>query len=195
VLGSTQPESDFEPDRCASAGLDLVRRRSGGGAVLVQPGAQVWADFYLPAADPLFCTDISASFIWLGELWAAAVRATTGASTTVEVASSSSDAGGWARRLCFCGITRGEVTLSGKKAVGLCQRRDRAGAWFHTMALTSLDAAATADLVAGSAQDRRDAAARLESSAVALPGDGIASALVAALLGHLGELDGGDRKP
>ena len=192
VLGSTQAASDFDAAKCASAGLDLVRRRSGGGAVLVRPGAQVWVDFYLPASDPLFCTDVSRSFVWLGELWAMTVRAARGVSAPVAVATAADCRGGeWARRLCFCGLARGEVTLGGKKVVGLCQRRDRAGAWFHTMALTSLDAAtAAAAVLAGDEGTLLAATTTLQSSAVALPNATTASGVLAALRDGLEVLGG-----
>jgi lipoate-protein ligase A len=191
VLGSTQPASDFDPARCAAAGLDLVRRRSGGGAVLVQPSAQVWVDFYVPAADPLFCADISRSFAWVGELWASAVLATIEPPAQVAVATAIDCRGGeWARRLCFCGLARGEVTLAGKKVVGLCQRRDRAGAWFHTMAMTAGDVTTAAALLAGDEARLRAASAALRSSATVLPVTTTLSDVVETLCDGLAALGG-----
>ncbi len=55
----------------------------------MRPGDQVWVDFYLPATDPLFRVDVSRSFLWLGELWAAAIGALPGVSGPV----------GWLSRL------------------------------------------------------------------------------------------------
>ena len=37
----------------------------------------------------------------------------------------------------FCRVATGEVTVSGKKAVGISQRRTREGAWFQSAALFS----------------------------------------------------------
>ena len=37
VLGSTQGLISVDQDACAAAGVDIVRRRSGGGAVLAVP--------------------------------------------------------------------------------------------------------------------------------------------------------------
>ena len=54
VLGSTQPESDVRPD----VDLEVVRRRSGGGAVLVVPGDVLWIDVVVPADDPLWDDDV-----------------------------------------------------------------------------------------------------------------------------------------
>ena len=75
VLGSAQPESDLDEQRCRDEGLSVVRRRSGGGAVLVEPGAQVWVDFEVGPDDPLLLADVAASFLWVGELWAIAIGA------------------------------------------------------------------------------------------------------------------------
>ena len=53
VLGSGQPEGTVDPDACAAAGAQVVRRRSGGGAVLVEPGGSVWVDLVVPSTDTL----------------------------------------------------------------------------------------------------------------------------------------------
>ena len=75
VLGSTQPESSLDYARARSLGLDIARRRSGGGAVVVRPGAVLWVTVDLPAADPLWQDDLGRSFLWLGEAWARALAA------------------------------------------------------------------------------------------------------------------------
>src|ERR1700691_2366978 len=67
VLGSTQPAGDLDDERVADAGLEVCRRRSGGGAVVVRPGGQVWLEVFVPAADPLWDRDVSRSAFWLGE--------------------------------------------------------------------------------------------------------------------------------
>ena len=37
----------------------------------------------------------------------------------------------WSSLVCFGGVGAGEVTVDGRKVVGLAQRRTRHGAWFH----------------------------------------------------------------
>jgi lipoate-protein ligase A len=69
VLGSAQDERDVDAEALSIAGLDLVRRKSGGGAVLVEPGAIVWADVILPKGDSLWLDDVGRAFHWLGEVW------------------------------------------------------------------------------------------------------------------------------
>ena len=48
VLGSSQPDSTIDLDACSRAGIEVVRRRSGGGAVLLVPGEVVWLDVIVP---------------------------------------------------------------------------------------------------------------------------------------------------
>ena len=53
-------DADGEVDhRVAGAlGVEVVRRRSGGGAVLLLPGEFVWLDLVIPAGDPLWLDDV-----------------------------------------------------------------------------------------------------------------------------------------
>ena len=48
ALGSRQRPEMLDPDACARAGLGVVRRRSGGGAVIVRPGEMCWIDLIVP---------------------------------------------------------------------------------------------------------------------------------------------------
>ena len=127
VLGSTQPESVVVP------GLQAVRRRSGGGAVLVEPGGLAWVDVLVPAGDPLWEHDVGRAFAWLGRAWVAAL-----ADSGVHGAEAHEGrlvTNAWSERVCFAGLGPGEVTLGGAKVVGMCQRRTRAGALFQCAAL------------------------------------------------------------
>ena len=131
VLGSAQPDTVVDRGACASAGVEVVRRRSGGGAVLLDPGATVWVDVELPRTDPLWRDDIGRAAWWLGECWAAALGdpgvggavVHRGPMVTTE----------WSPLVCFAGLGPGEVTagLGGPKVLGLSQRRTRAGARFQ----------------------------------------------------------------
>ena len=49
VLGSAQRDDVVDADACAAAGVEVVRRRSGGGAVLLLPGEVTWLDVVVPA--------------------------------------------------------------------------------------------------------------------------------------------------
>ena len=50
VLGSGQPDTSVDPRAVAAGGVEVVRRRSGGGAVLLTPGSQVWVDVVIPVS-------------------------------------------------------------------------------------------------------------------------------------------------
>lgn len=74
VLGSAQ---GLQAAACAPVappeGVDVVRRRGGGGAVLVRPGGQVWVDVWLPRGHPHWDDDVVRAALWVGEAWAAAL--------------------------------------------------------------------------------------------------------------------------
>jgi lipoate-protein ligase A len=165
VIGSAQPASDFDGERLAAAGADLVRRRSGGGAVLVAPGLQVWLDVFVPNDDPLAQSDVGKSFHWLGDAFAAAIASVLGTSVAragVEVNRGPRQSTPWSRTLCYAGLGAGEVTVAGRKVVGMSQRRERSGAWIHSMALLTDRAGDLADLLAGPVERRSAARAGLE---------------------------------
>lgn len=167
VIGSAQARSDFDAERLAAAGLDLVRRRGGGGAVLVAPGLQVWLDVFVPNGDVLAQPDVGKSFHWLGQAYAeaiASVLALAGGQAPIEVNRGAAQATPWSKVLCYAGLGAGEVTVAGRKVVGMSQRRDRSGAWIHSMAPLSQRAADLADLLSGPTDYRCGARAVLEGT-------------------------------
>ena len=165
VIGSAQPDSEFDHARLARDGVGIVRRRSGGGAVLVAPGGQVWLDVFLPSGDPLFETDVGKSFHWLGEVFAKAIASSLGhlaSPAEVEVHRGSVQTTPWSKVLCYAGLGAGEVTVAGRKVVGMSQRRERSGSWIHSMALLGERAPELADLLSGSEAYRASARTVLE---------------------------------
>jgi lipoate---protein ligase len=123
VLGSAQRDDVVDGDACAAAGLDVVRRRSGGGVVLVVPGETMWLDVVVPRGDSLWVDDVAQAMWWLGEVWCDALAA-------VGVEGAAVHRGGlmhteWSRLVCFDGLGAGEVVIGGRKAVGISQRRTR----------------------------------------------------------------------
>ena len=129
VLGSAQPASDVDVDAAARLGVEIVRRRSGGGAVLLDPGDPVWIDVEIGRGDPLWDDDVSRSMLWLGAVWVEAL-ARLGRDGAV-VHDGAMRRPPLARVVCFAGLAPGEVTLDGAKVVGISQRRTRAGARFQ----------------------------------------------------------------
>lgn len=182
VLGSTQPWAVADAERVAAAGVELARRRSGGGAVLLVPGQVTWVDVLLPASSPLWEHDVGRSFAWLGEAW---VRALGSLGIDGGVAHIGPLAvTPWSRLVCFGGLGPGEVTVGGRKVVGIAQRRTRHGARFQCACLHEWDAAAVVELLHLSAGDRSDAIADLEPVAGGV-GDVTSAAVVDALVDAL----------
>lgn len=136
VLGSTQPDAVVDADVAAADGLSVVRRRSGGGAVLLEPGGSTWVDVVVPADDPLWEPDVGRSFLWLGAAWAKAFT-TLGQPGPVGVHRGGLVETEWSRLVCFAGVGPGEVVAGSRsgaaapKLVGMSQRRTRAGSRFQ----------------------------------------------------------------
>ena len=178
VLGSTQPAGHVR----AGAEVSVVRRRTGGGAVWVAPGDPVWVDVVVPAGDRLWDDDVGRAVWWLGDAWAAALAdlalAPAGVHRGPMVRSR------WSAHVCFAGLGPGEVTIEGRKVVGVAQRRTRAGALFQCAAPCRWDPGpllAALDLTG----DERAAARADLAGAVTSIGAGRGGDLAAALLGHL----------
>jgi lipoate-protein ligase A len=172
VLGSTQPVADVDAGRARAAGVAVVRRRSGGGAVLVGPDDPVWLDIWLPRGDPLWSEDVVAAATWVGRWWAAWLGGQGARDLAVHAGGSSG--GPWARRVCFAGLGPGEVTAGGRKVVGVAQWRCREGALFHACAYRRWRPGPLADLLAVPPADRTAIADHLERAAAgnAAPGAG-----------------------
>lgn len=122
VLGSTQRVDGVEA-RAADAGVEVARRRSGGGAVLLRPGEQTWVDVVVPAGDPLWDDDVERATWWLGRSWAALLAELGLHDLRVHERGVTDRTLG--RLACFAALGPGEVQASGRKVVGISQRRTR----------------------------------------------------------------------
>lgn len=136
ALGSTQSIEDVDMAAAQRLDVDVVHRRSGGGAVLIDPGSSIWVDVILPADDPLWSPDVSEAPLWLGRVWAEAIGRVGGVGASVHSGPMRTSAR--SPVVCFDGIGPGEVLL-GAKTVGISQRRTRASARFQTIALLGWD--------------------------------------------------------
>lgn len=167
VLGSAQPESDVDVEAMSRQGVDLVRRRSGGGAVLVEPEDVVWVDVVIPANDQLWNDDVGKAFNWLGDVWLRAldalniedVHAHVGALITNE----------WSRKICFAGLGPGEIVQKNRKIIGISQRRTRAGALFQCAFLKNMRAEKLTSLLNMSREQQTQATRYLQETTLALP--------------------------
>lgn len=183
ALGSAQQSSDVDTRVAEALGVEVVQRRSGGGAVLMLPGEFVWADVVIPASDPLWSPDVAQAMVWVGEWWVAALAA-VGVPGDVHRARLVSDE--WSRQVCWTGVGTGEVVVPGlgvgvrpRKVVGISQRRTRDLARFQTM----IHLRWRPELVAALVAAPRPAAAMLAPAAAAPPLEPAAlhQALLAAL--------------
>jgi lipoate-protein ligase A len=146
VLGSSQPSDDLDEQRCTAEGYRISRRRSGGGAVVVDPATTVWIDLFVPTHDPQWLRDVGEASYWVGELWRRAIDDLTVTRGNLAVHRGPLIRSPWSDSCCFAGLGPGEVVNAERKVVGLSQRRTRAGAWFFTTAYIGGDPASTAEL-------------------------------------------------
>lgn len=162
VLGSSQRVEDVDADALNAAGIALTSRRSGGGAVLVGPDELVWFDVVLPIDDPLWNPDVGRSFDWLG-LACQRGLATLGVDTELHTGRLISSE--WSRKVCFASLGPGELTVDGKKLVGMSQRRTRSASRFQVAVLRRWNGAQHASFLNLAAEDRSRAATDLEDVA------------------------------
>ncbi len=134
VIGSAQSLDTVDATACTAAGVGILRRGSGGGAVLCDPGL-LEVDVALPRGHPLLLDDVTASYRFLGEAWLAALDGVgvAGRLVTVDEARSlAPERLAAARVACYAGLSPYEVVdAQGLKLVGLCQRRRRGAALFQ----------------------------------------------------------------
>jgi lipoate-protein ligase A len=180
VLGSAQREETVDLATATARGIDVVRRRSGGGAVFLAPGECLWIDVLIPPGHPNWTDDVGLSSHWLGEAWARAF-ADLGAAT--EVYRSGLEKTPWARQVCFGALGPGEVTIAGRKAVGISQRRTRDGARFQCLVLRQWRPRDVLDLLQMPDADRDRADAELADVATGAGVD--LDALAEGFLAHL----------
>ncbi len=170
VLGSTQDDRLVSAPALAAGGVDLVRRRSGGGAVLLVPGGQLWLDAWIPRDDPLWVTDVVEAAEWVGAWWVGALARC--AISGLEVHRGRSEPGPVGEAVCFAGRGPGEVFAGRRKVVGLSQWRARQGALFSSCAYLRWDAVPLTGLLvagaggAGAWSDGGDLRRELETVAV-----------------------------
>lgn len=160
VLGSTQSPDVVDAAACAAAGVEVVKRRSGGGAVLVAPGEMVWFDVIVPVEwlhRAGVGDDVGRSMVWLGGLVDEALG-DVGHAGPRTVHDGAMVCSRWSRLVCFDGIGPGEVLTPAGKLVGISQRRTRDAARFQCAVHTVWSPQVLVALLAAPAPDAAELA-------------------------------------
>lgn len=152
VLGRSAGDPAADLDAAARLGIDVVRRRSGGGPV-VWDGNLLGLDVWLPRGHRLAPDDVVESYRWLGEALAAGLSE-IGAQTRVlgidearagRAGDTPADAA--AERACFGGLSPYEVVVDARKLVGLAQVRRPTGTLLQAGIVLRFDARLLAELL------------------------------------------------
>jgi lipoate-protein ligase A len=197
VLGSTQPTELVAGPELRRLGVEMARRRGGGGAVSLRPGDHLWIDAWIPRGDPLWMPDVSLAAEWVGRWWTTAL--TSLGAGGLDIHTGRSVPGELGEIVCFAGRGPGEVLHSGRKVVGLSQWRSREGALFSSCAYRRWDPESLMDLIDVDDAERSALVAELASAAVGLgeldPAvddlDRLSELLVGSFAGWDGRVEGG----
>ncbi len=128
VLGGHQSSLVLDPSKLLDT--PVRRRRGGGGLVLLRPD-DLWVDWWIPHDDPRWSHDVRVSSLLVGAWWASALIARTAESVSVH--DGALEGREEHQMVCFAGRGPGEVFVSGRKAVGLTQWRVREGVFISTV--------------------------------------------------------------
>lgn len=128
VLGSRQSEHLIDRKRAAQRNIEVIRRRSGGGIVLVDPHRSLWIDIEIGADDPRYVAEPLGMMEQVGRWWLAALTSLDCVPPDIWqfVGQTGNDSNG--ELVCFAGRSHGELMVEQSKLVGLSQRRTRDGA-------------------------------------------------------------------
>jgi lipoate---protein ligase len=149
VLGRSAGTPPVDIDAARDAGVQVVRRTSGGGPVLWDDGL-VGFDMILPPGHDLAPADVVETYRWLGEAIALALRSLglpDVAVVEITHARASARAPGPAAAACYGGVSPYEVLVEGRKVLGLSQARRRPGTLLQAGVLLDLDGPLTARLM------------------------------------------------
>lgn len=179
VLGSAQHDTVVDAGRALTAGVAVVRRRSGGGAVWLDPSSITWLDITIPASDPFWEPDVGRAFWWVGDAWSAALAA-------IGVGGARVHRGGlrstpWSRTVCFASLGPGEVHQGDAKIVGIAQRRTRAGALFQCGVLHRWDPGPLLHVLALTDDERAHSGTALRAAGSGVSSDGLLEQFLATL--------------
>ncbi len=132
-LGYHQKISEIDTRRCATLGIDVVRRPTGGRAIL--HAEELTYAVILPADHPWFADGVYRVYERISGALLQALQ-TMGLPAVLAAPESSSEKKYARRAACFARSVRHEISVHGRKMVGSAQRRFREGLLQHGSILT-----------------------------------------------------------
>lgn len=146
AMGSSQRPALFDESRLAAHGVELAPRRSGGGAVFIDPARTVWIDLLAPRSSRWWSSELSQNFMMVGAAWQQALASLAVDTDLCAEAPRRTEAAALA---CWAGRGWGELTVGPDhaKVVGLSQRRTRWGCRVQAMAVLDGSSARVGDYV------------------------------------------------
>ncbi len=156
-LGHAQPYADVDTVRLREHGWDVVRRVTGGRAILHTD--ELTYSVAGPAENPILAGSVLESYSRLAKALLHAVR---NLSLPVEMKEGKADESGKTNPVCFEVPSTYEITVNGKKLIGSAQARKKEGVLQHgSLPLTGDLARITQALVFKDEFSRQNAADRL----------------------------------
>jgi lipoate-protein ligase A len=127
VLGGSQATDVLDQNKIART--PVRRRRGGGGLVLLRP-EDLWVDWWIPRHDERWNYDVHVSSLRVGQWWADVLSDRVHG---VRLHEGSLEGEDDYRVVCFAGRGPGEVFVDDRKAVGVTQWRVREGVFVSTV--------------------------------------------------------------
>ena len=189
-LGVAQPYADVDFARLRLRGWDVVRRITGGRAILHTD--ELTYSVVGPVDDPILAGSVLESYNRIARALLTAVRALD---LPVEMKEGKADENGTSNPVCFEAPSTYEITVNGKKLIGSAQARRKEGVLQHgSLPLTGDLARITQALAFANESARAQAATRLLARAAtvesalgrAVAWDDAAGAIVRAFEAELG---------
>jgi len=125
-LGHAQPFTDVDTARLKEHGWEVVRRATGGRAILHTD--EITYSVIAPNDEPRVAGTVLESYNRLAQALLLAVQ---GLNLPVEVKEGKADNGGTANPVCFEVPSTYEITVDGKKLIGSAQARKKEGVLQH----------------------------------------------------------------
>ncbi|MEW6600894.1 MAG: biotin/lipoate A/B protein ligase family protein [Nitrospirota bacterium] len=131
-IGCFQKISDIDTAYCREKGYPVVRRPSGGRAVLHD--SELTYSFSSPADAPVFNSSLLENYAVISRALLSALKMI---GIEAEASSNRKRGGGIRHPACFRAVSYGEISVGGKKLIGSAQKRYRDGFLQHGSILLS----------------------------------------------------------